>query len=257
MAIFYLFVFHDVINRRTYIINNVYEEVEWEYIGSLISVQIDLSLVEDHDFDTETLLIHCFRKVIKTLMSLSEWFDNTALYAITVKIQVLNQYIFQQERLLPVQYINRVYEEVDSIETSIDWGYESEDESTTIRTISSVYYSSGIISTVFSSIRSYNVSSFEENEIEANDIEDNVIEDQDPELVSILNQAINEDACEDVSVSEGDEEDVIEDQDTELVSILNQTINKDARKDFSDDEDSEEDTDYYNNYKFYKTFKRH
>ncbi|CAO1351363.1 unnamed protein product [Diamesa hyperborea] len=229
MAKFHLFVIHDVENRNIYSVDDVGEEVDMHFIDCPVFVRIELSLIESHDLDEETLLIHCYRKVIRALMTTDGWFLYPALYVITVNIQVLDPEAYEQLQDIPMEYVNLYYED-DTAQTFMDSAYDTEIRSTATTEIndddeslcisnSSVftnpgrsYYSSysnisSAISSIVSCIRSHNV--------------DNAIQEE------------------------------IEDQDTELVPII-----KDESETVKDD-DSEEGKNYINTYKYYKTFKRH
>lgn len=243
MAKFNLFVFHDVDNQLTYSIDDVCEEVDWEYIKSPVYVKIELSLIETHDMDEETLLIHCFRKVIKALITINDWFLYSALYVITVNLRVLSPDLYEQLNEIPMQYINLYYPGIDD-ETSTDSAYDTEtrssatieicvnDDSRT-HTYTSTHWThsrhsfstiSSAISSIVSSIRIHNVDNADQDEIQANEIEDYLMEDQDTELVSIMDQESIQDDVKEVDETEED--------------------------------CSEEDKNYVATYKLYKTLKR-
>ena len=249
MAKFYLFVFHDVENQLTYSIDDVYEEVDEQYLKSPVYVEIELSLIETHDMDEETLLIHCYRKVIKALITINDWFLDSALYVITVNLRVWSPDLYEQLNNIPMQYIILYYPAFDHVESSTDSAYHTEtrssatieicvnDDSNTHTYTSTPWTHSrhsfsnitSAISSIVSSIRIHNVDNADQDEIQANEIEDFLMEDY-----------------------------MMEDQDTELVSIMDQESIQDAVKEVDETEEdcSEEDTNYVATYKLYKTFKR-
>lgn len=246
MAEYNCYIFHDITRRKAFSVDNIYDRVYAEYIDSAVHVQVELSLMENHEMDAESLLIHSYSKMLGALMSTNEWFLYSALYIINVNIQILAQELYEQQRIDPVEYINldqMDHFESDGLDTSIDSAYGSENLSAdstgilnnindeTSNTSSSAYYSEGSFSNT-SVISGRNAN---------NNIED--IEMREVEIEEAENEM---------------EQQIMQDEDFVMFEeIIEEEPNLDADDEDDGEEESETDKEYYKNHRFYKKLKNY
>lgn len=241
MAEYNCYIFHDINRRKAFSVDNIYDLVYAEYIDSAVHVQVELSLMENHEMDAESLLTHSYSKMLGALMSTNDWFLYSALYVINVNIQILAPDLYEQQRIDPVEYIN--HDQIDNFEsdgldTSIDSAYRSENLSAdstdifnnindeTLNTSSSAYYSEASFSNT-SVISGRNAN----NEIE------------DIEMREVENEM---------------EQQIMQDEDFEMFEeIIEEEPNLDADDEDDGEEESETDKEYYKNHRFYKKLKKY
>lgn len=219
------YIFHDIDSQKAFSVSNIYDEVDEQYVDSAIHMQIRLSLTEDHNMDEETMMVHSYCKMLEVLMNTNNWYSFSALYSITIKIEVLAHEIQEQPIQEDLEAIdvrvnvnaNNGNDAETDEESNNDSAYETENDSSDGTEMNETDESLNTSSCAYYSNSSYLESNDTESESDENMDEDYELEDYDIIMVEI------------------DEEQSIVDADIDT------------------DDDTEADKNYFENYKYYKT----
>ncbi|CAO1333700.1 unnamed protein product [Diamesa serratosioi] len=217
------YIFHDITNGKAFSVNNIYDEIDEHYVDSAIKMEIHMSLMDDHGMDQETMLVHSYSKMLESLMNTNYWDSFSALYMVTIKIQVMSNVVHEEQQpedLENIDHNDLVNRNVENdVHSNKDSAYESENGSSDA-TIIEIDESPNTSSSAYHSNNSqHNISGNDaDNEIEENEDDEYELENYDIEMVHI---------SEEQGLDADDEND--------------------------DDEDNEADKLYYENYKYYKT----